>query len=335
MIFEDFEKRNPSKIEKILKDDGDEEMIHQLGNTKFPKNTSWAEQNNRDKYGSHNNVYHGKIYLTNMRIIFGGFGPKSNGSDGWYYPEKIITINLEKIVQFKYSIASQSIYLRNYKGGWTHKSILVQTPKVGGGIKSHFLTKKGEEIHYKNSPYGPELLIEKQNGKSERFILPKDYSDLKVSELKEKLEELDLPLSGKKTDLIDRLKLGDGNNPTIVEKLENHRKNVIDKMTTDAKECEISLDYDAAVQVWEKLGKKSEAARVRKLKAEQRKVDQTVVHGDYVDDRDTIVKDSVLNRSNVGGSSKMQDLKDLTKMKKEGLIDDAEFKQMKKEILGK
>jgi len=66
------------------------------------------------------------------------------------------------------------------------------------------------------------------------------------------------------------------------------------------------------------------------------KLDQTVVHGDYVDDRDTIVKDSVLNRSNVGGgSSKMQELKDLTEMKKEGLIDDDEFKQMKKEILGK
>ena len=32
-----------------------------------------------------------------------------------------------------------------------------------------------------------------------------DYSDLKVSELKEKLKELGLPLSGKKSDLIDRL----------------------------------------------------------------------------------------------------------------------------------
>ena len=80
------------------------------------------------------------------------------------------------------------------------------------------------------------------------------------------------------------------------------------------------------------------------------KVEQTVVHGDYIDDRDTTinqmtkvhniskteVKDSVLNRSNIGGgSSKMQELKDLTEMKEKGLIDDAEFKQMKKEILGK
>jgi len=44
----------------------------------------------------------------------------------------------------------------------------------------------------------------------------------------------------------------------------------------------------------------------------------------------------VINRSNVGGgSSKMQELKDLTEMKEKGLIDDAEFKQMKKVILGK
>ena len=109
-------------------------------------------------------------------------------------------------------------------------------------------------------------------------------------------------------------------------------------MTSDAKDREIALDYDASIQIWEKIGKPKEATRVRKLKAEQGavKVDQTVVHGDYVDDRDTIIKDSVLNRSNVGGgSSKMQELKDLMKMKKEGLIDDEEFKQMKKEILGK
>jgi len=73
---------------------------------------------------------------------------------------------------------------------------------------------------------------------------------------------------------------------------------------------------------------------IRVRKAAQ--VNQTVVHGDYVDDRDTIVKDSVINRSNVGGgTSKMQELEKLTEMKKEGLIDDDEFKQMKKEILGK
>ena len=53
-----------------------------------------------------------------------------------------------------------------------------------------------------------------------------------------------------------------------------------------------------------------------------------VVHGD------TIVKDSVLNRANVGGSSKMQELEKLAEMKKEGLISDKEYEKMKQEIIG-
>ena len=84
------------------------------------------------------------------------------------------------------------------------------------------------------------------------------------------------------------------------------------------------------------MGQIGQAARVRTLQAEQGavKVTQKVVQGDEV--TKTEIKDSVLNRSNVGGgSSKMQELKDLTEMKEKGLIDDAEFKQMKKEILGK
>ena len=98
------------------------------------------------------------------------------------------------------------------------------------------------------------------------------------------------------------------------------------------------LRYEEAIDVWEELGKHDEARRIRKKMKEEGKVkvDQTVVHGDYVDDRDTTVKDSVLNRSNIGGgSSKMQELKELTEMKEKGLIDDDEFKQMKKEIQGK
>ena len=106
-----------------------------------------------------------------------------------------------------------------------------------------------------------------------------------------------------------------------------------------ADEREQARDYDPAIKIWEELGEINEAARVRKLKSEQGsvKVDQTVIHGDYVDDRDTIVKDSVISKSNIGagGDDKFARLEKLTEMKKEGLIDDDEFKQMKKEILGK
>jgi hypothetical protein len=120
------------------------------------------------------------------------------------------------------------------------------------------------------------------------------------------------------------------------EELEKSR---IERAILIAKEREEYYDYDGAIEIYENLIMPEEAGRVRKLKAEQGavKVDQTVIHGNYVDDRDTIVKDSVVNKSNIGSTDddKFTKLKELTEMKKEGLIDDAEFKQMKKEILGK
>jgi hypothetical protein len=94
------------------------------------------------------------------------------------------------------------------------------------------------------------------------------------------------------------------------------------------------LNYDKAIYLYDRIGKPEEAARVRKIVAEQKKVDQTVVQGDQI--TKTEIKDSVLNRSNVGsgGSSKMQELKDLTEMKEKGLISDEEYEKMKQEIIG-
>tara|TARA_B100000579_G_C22742132_1_gene809633 strand:+ start:820 stop:1191 length:372 start_codon:yes stop_codon:yes gene_type:complete len=106
-----------------------------------------------------------------------------------------------------------------------------------------------------------------------------------------------------------------------------------------AGELEEHLKYKEAIEIWEELGMHKEAKRIRsKIKEEGKvKVDQTVVHGDYVDDRDTIVKDSVINRSNVGtgGDDKFAKLKELKEMLAEDLIDKDEFKEMKKEIMGK
>ena len=83
------------------------------------------------------------------------------------------------------------------------------------------------------------------------------------------------------------------------------------------------------------LGEIKEAARVRKMQAEMGsvKVSQKVVHGDEV----TEIKDSVLNRSNVGagGKSKSEELREAKALLDDGIIDDDEFKQMKKEVLGK
>ena len=102
-----------------------------------------------------------------------------------------------------------------------------------------------------------------------------------------------------------------------------------------AKEREKARDYNAAIIIWEALGRIEEAARVRKLQAEMGsvKVAQSVVQGDQI----TEVKDSVVNKSNIGagGDDKFTKLKELTEMKEKGFIDDDEFKQMKKEILEK
>ena len=102
---------------------------------------------------------------------------------------------------------------------------------------------------------------------------------------------------------------------------------------------EKNLDYDSAIEIYEEMGEVEEAGRIRKLKTEKGavKVKQTVVHGDYVDDRDTIVKDSVINKSNIGSgsSSKAEELREVKALLDDGIIDDDEFKQMKKEILGK
>jgi uncharacterized membrane protein len=127
----------------------------------------------------------------------------------------------------------------------------------------------------------------------------------------------------------------------LQQTLETQRKSEEERLRNEreAREKEDDLDYVKAARIWDSLGNRTEAKRLRKKMREEGKVkvDQTVVHGDYVDDRDTIIKDSVLNRSNVGagGDDKFTKLKELKEMLSEGLIDDDEFKQMKKEILGK
>ena len=112
-----------------------------------------------------------------------------------------------------------------------------------------------------------------------------------------------------------------------------------DEWISKAREREQNLDYTKSAELYDLAGETAQAGRVRRKMYDERKVDQTVVHGkvvhgNYVDDRDTIVKDSVINRSNLGPSSpKMQELKDLAEMKKEGLISDEEFEKMKKKII--
>jgi hypothetical protein len=101
------------------------------------------------------------------------------------------------------------------------------------------------------------------------------------------------------------------------------------------KELEKLELYQKAEKIYTKNGMLKKAAEMRNKKAKM-SGSKTVVHGDYVDDRDTIVKDSVVNKSNIGaGKSKSEELREAKALLDDGIIDDDEFKQMKKEILGK
>jgi|TARA_B100001250_G_scaffold241495_1_gene207480 hypothetical protein len=99
---------------------------------------------------------------------------------------------------------------------------------------------------------------------------------------------------------------------------------------------ERALDFETAIQIWEELDEIDEAARVRKTMTEQGavKVNQKVVHGDEISK--TEIKDSVLNKSNVGrgeGEDKFTKLKELKEMYDSGFISQEEMEKMKLEIM--
>ena len=101
------------------------------------------------------------------------------------------------------------------------------------------------------------------------------------------------------------------------------------------KKFEKLFDFESAVRIYEKYEMDDDVIRVRNLITEQKatKVEQTVVQGDQI--TKTEIKDSVLNRSNVSsGKSKAEEIKEIKELLDSGAIDDNEFKQMKKEILG-
>jgi hypothetical protein len=76
--------------------------------------------------------------------------------------------------------------------------------------------------------------------------------------------------------------------------------------------------------------------RAEFLRIHEKATTQINIEGDYIDDRDTIVKDSIVNRSNIGpGTSKSKQIREAKALLDDGIIDDDEFKQMKKEILEK
>jgi protein-disulfide isomerase-like protein with CxxC motif len=73
----------------------------------------------------------------------------------------------------------------------------------------------------------------------------------------------------------------------------------------------------------------------KKAKMDKPMQQNVYIQGDNI--TKTEIKDSVLNRSNIGsnGKSKAEQVQNIKNLLDSGAIDDAEFRQMKKEILGK
>jgi hypothetical protein len=99
--------------------------------------------------------------------------------------------------------------------------------------------------------------------------------------------------------------------------------------------CEKALDYESAISIWEQIGDTQKAKEVREKMLDS-KASKTIIHGDYVDDRDTIIQDSVVSKSNVGagGKSKAEKLREVKALLDDGIIDDDDYEKMKREIIG-
>ena len=95
--------------------------------------------------------------------------------------------------------------------------------------------------------------------------------------------------------------------------------------------------YDDANEWYSSHGMLGEAAAVRRKKADMA-APKTEIHGDYVDDRDTIIKDSVVSKSIIGPGGGGDDdlmvkLQQLAEMHKSGILTDEEFTAAKAKLL--
>jgi hypothetical protein len=127
-----------------------------------------------------------------------------------------------------------------------------------------------------------------------------------------------------------------------IEEQTNYNRSVWEYKLNQARIYENQLDYDHALSLYRELNMTDDVRRINEIKyntggGRESGGSTTIIHGNYVDDRETVVKDSVLNRSSIGnsGTSKIDELEKASGLKEKGLITDDEYEQMKKEILGK
>ena len=174
----------------------------------------------------------------------------------------------------------------------------------------------------------------------EQKALPSTYS---IENISVSINEVDLVKKKKNKTYVLRIEASKKNLDALYseekEKLEEISESLLETQYNYRKEKaferEKHLDYESAIHIYEKINLPEEAARVRSLKADL-EAPKTVVQGDYVDDRDTIVKDSVVNKSNIGagGKSKAEKLREVKALLDDGIIDADDYEKMKREIIG-
>ena len=248
----------------------------------------------------------GKIFITNKRVIFEASNEEENSQDHFFY-HKDIEITNGRNGRYLPPIPGRFTIFPFKEIDWAdgfRSSVFYERVDARANL-NEFKSALGYE--YFNTSYGGDL----SNKLNNEFYSPhKERVDLYLKDKEKRLEKY------------------------IKKKEQIKLQKTLDK----AKRHEKLLEFDAAAEIYKELMMDDDVIRVRKLKSEQGavKVDQTVVHGDQI--TKTEIKDSVLNRSNVGsggGSSKAEELREAKSLFEEGLIDDDEFKQMKKEIMGK
>jgi hypothetical protein len=114
-----------------------------------------------------------------------------------------------------------------------------------------------------------------------------------------------------------------------------------------ARKYERQLDYEQALNLYRELDRVEDIRRVNKEKmggAGPGAGATTIVHGNYIDDRDkyttniddrdTIIKDSVVSRANVGaGAGVRERISQLKELHDDGLISDEVFESKKQKLL--
>ena len=119
-----------------------------------------------------------------------------------------------------------------------------------------------------------------------------------------------------------------------IETKENKHENIFmpKEQLEMAMKHEKFLEFEEAAEIYKEYDMEDDVIRVRK--EGRNKIEQVIVQGDQI--TKTEIKDSVLNRSNVGGGpSKTEELREAKTLLDDGLINESDYERMKKEILRK